>query len=154
MKKITKYLILILALFLTFSCGQEITNDGFKVKKGYDNNKNYIKNITNINNFIKLYNSNKTSVIVIGQTQCSHCIEFKPKVNKVTYSTNSTIYWLEYDTLNGNDRNKFQNLNEKFKEFGTPYTIFVKNGEIIDELIGDVGANNFYKALVKNKLTK
>ncbi len=156
MKRIAKYFLIILCLLLVVSCSgtSQVTSDGFEVKSNYNEEKNYIKEITNINNFIELYNNDKTNVIVIGQTQCSHCIEFRPKVNQVVYTTDATVYWLEYDQLNGADRNKFQNLNEKFKEFGTPYTVFVKNGEIIDELIGDVGAKNFYNALVNNNLAK
>ena len=156
MKKISKYLLILFSLSLAFSCSSyyETTSDGFNVKEGYNEEKSYIKEIDNINNFIKLYNDDKMSVIVIGQTECTHCISFKPSVNKVSYTTGYTIYWMEYDLLDGNAKYKFQNLDEKFKEFGTPYTVFVKKGKIVDELSGDVGASKLYKKLQTNKLVK
>lgn len=156
MKKIRKYLVLFLILGLSFACGaySEITDDGYKVKSGYNDSKNYIKDISNINDFINLYNQDKTSVVVIGQTECSHCLDYRPKVNRVAYTSGVKIYWIEYDKLDSASKYKFQSLNDSFKNFGTPYTIFIQNKEIKDEISGDVDATSLNKKLIKNNLIK
>ncbi len=142
MKKLRKILVII-SIFLIAGCAS---------KNGYDENKNYIKELNNINNFIKLYEDVQTSVVVIGQTTCSHCINFKPTVNKIAFDKKIDIYWMEYDKLNGNDRRKLAELNENFESISTPYTIFIKNNEIVDELIGETSYDTLEAKIENNNI--
>lgn len=156
MKKIIyTSIFLILALFCVTGCEKkEIDKSIYSLKNNYDENKNYIKDITNINNFVEMFNKDEEYIVVIGQTVCSHCIDYRPKVNRVAYSYDMDIYWIEYDTLTYNDKVKVKNLHDKFSSISTPYTIIIKNGDIIDEMVGESEEQEILDLLINNNLVK
>ena len=70
---------------------------------------------------------NKESfVILFSQTTCSHCADFKPKLEKVANEFNIKVYYLETDLL---DEDTYAKLKQTFNFSGTPTTVFIINGE-------------------------
>lgn len=70
---------------------------------------------------------NKDSfVLLLSQTTCSHCKEFKPRLSSVARKYKLEVYYLETDLL---DEETFNELKSKFWFSGTPTTIFITDGE-------------------------
>ena len=70
---------------------------------------------------------NKESfILVVSQTTCSHCKEYKPVFKKILKKNNLTAYYIEYDLLSKEEKKEFV----KYINFdSTPVTVFLKNGE-------------------------
>ena len=104
-------------------------------------------NYKEINNKIK----NKDSfILVVSQSTCSHCAEYKPKLESIAKKYKIDIYYIDYDLETKNNRNKFLN---SFKLDGsTPITIFIKKGEmtnLFDRIEGDVSKESAIKKFKK-----
>ena len=70
---------------------------------------------------------NKESfILLVSQTTCSHCIEYKPAFRKILKKNKLTAYYIEYDLLSKEEKKEFV----KYINFdSTPVTVFLKNGE-------------------------
>ena len=70
---------------------------------------------------------NKESFVVLfSQTTCSHCMDFKPKLEKVANKYKINIYYLETDLL---DEDTYAELKKQFSFSGTPTTVFKTDEE-------------------------
>ena len=70
---------------------------------------------------------NKDSfILMLSQTECSHCKAFKPRLAKVAKEFNIKVYYLETDLL---DETTYDELKKTFNFSGTPTTIFIVEGE-------------------------
>lgn len=75
---------------------------------------------------IEKINNKESFVLVISQTTCSHCAEYKPRIEKVANDKKIQIYFMESDLLSDDEKKEFS----KYITFdGTPVTVFIKNGE-------------------------
>jgi len=77
-------------------------------------------------------------VLILSQSTCSHCADYKPKAKQVAENYNINIYYLDYDIAN-------EDKNEILKYFNfdgsTPTTLFYKKGKeisIMERISGDV----------------
>ncbi len=77
--------------------------------------------------FKKLIERKRTFVIVISQTYCGHCIEYKPKFNKVLKKNKITGYDLDLLTLAQSD---FEEFNSILTVKGTPTTFVFIDGKL------------------------
>ena len=70
---------------------------------------------------------NKESfILLVSQTTCSHCKEYKPAFRKILKKNKLTAYYIEYDLLSKEEKKEFV----KYINFdSTPVTVFLKNGE-------------------------
>lgn len=70
---------------------------------------------------------NKESfILVVSQTTCLHCKEYKPVFKKMLKKNKLTAYYIEYDLLSKEEKKEFV----KYINFdSTPVTVFLKNGE-------------------------
>lgn len=94
-----------------------------------------------------LIRDDDTNIIVIGQTTCSHCINYKPALNSVAEDYNITINYLNLTELSQEENQNFYASLEKINyndpdfveegSFGTPTTLVVKNGKVIDYISGE-----------------
>ena len=66
-----------------------------------------------------------TFILVITQTTCSHCAEYKPTLKKVLYKYDIVGYFIEEDKLS---KQELGELKEIANTSGTPQTIFIKDG--------------------------
>lgn len=71
-------------------------------------------------------NKKEDFIILISQTTCSHCMDYKPKLEKVANKYKIMVYYLEADLLSGEEEIE---LKKHLSFRGTPQTIFVVNGE-------------------------
>jgi len=89
-------------------------------------------------------------VIVLSQTTCSHCADYKPILTTVAKKHNITIYYLDYNTYEENTANEII----KFFNFdgGTPTTFFFKDGKetsVMNRLSGAVSESKVIANLKK-----
>lgn len=107
-------------------------------------------------NQVKEKIDNKESFILcISATYCSHCKEYKPKLEDISKEYRMDIYYIDFDKYS----NKEQELFRNYVSFdgGTPVTLFIKNGEeettvnringnvSKDKIIGKFKSNGFIK---------
>lgn len=87
-------------------------------------------------------------ILVISQTYCSHCIEYKPHFFKVINSNKIPGYDLDILTLSESEYNK---IIDSLKISGTPTTLFYRDGVEIPEsrLDGNKSEEELIKALKK-----
>ena len=124
------------------------------------------KNITFIDydEYKEVLSNEDLSVVVIGQTTCSHCIAFKPALNSVAGEYDITINYLDLTDLSEEENDKFfENLkglgynDPDYLEdgsFGTPTTFIIENGKIINYLSGEMTTSQLVKQLKKNNVIK
>ena len=80
----------------------------------------------NFNELEEKLNKKESFILVITQTNCSHCAEYKPVLKQVLADYNITAYEIDETKLSEEDNNK---LKEIANVSGTPTTIFIENGE-------------------------
>ncbi|MEE3343656.1 MAG: thioredoxin family protein [Bacilli bacterium] len=91
-------------------------------------------------------------VLVISRTTCSHCMEYKPKLKKISSQYKINLFYIDYDKESKNNQKK---LFDQFDLDGsTPITIFIKKGNqtnIFDRIEGDVSEKKVIDKLKKLK---
>lgn len=96
--------------------------------------------------------SDEYVVTVIAQTTCSHCINFKPVMQKANNEYEFKLYWLEADELTNNDYNTLTGTYDLDEYSGTPYTFITKNGEVLDHLSGERDYDTLIEFLEENNV--
>ena len=87
--------------------------------------KSYLKEIE-YNEVIKKIEKKESFVLLVSQTTCTHCISYKPKLEKVANNHKLNIYYIDVDLLSDEENEKF----ESYINFSsTPITVFIKDGE-------------------------
>lgn len=131
-----------------------------------DDNRNY-EVAKNFNNYKKIIKGNDVIMTIFGRSSCYHCNNFKVVYNAVAdkYEMDS-IYYFDSDVYNQKEYKKVINLDltipakcnsegTEFKlsdGFGTPLTIFTKNGKVVDCLSGYVNRKNLIEKLKEVKM--
>ena len=93
-------------------------------------------------------------VLLLSQTTCSHCMDFKPKLARVAKNYKVNIYYLETNLLSEDESKE---LKEHFNFTGTPTTVFVINGEektAANRINGDVSEEKIISKLKSNGFIK
>ena len=94
---------------------------------------------------------NKESfVLLISQTECSHCISYKPKLEEVANEHKVDIYYIDVDLLSDEESDK---LNSYINFSSTPITVFLKSGEettVATRINGDASIEKIEKKLKSN----
>lgn len=67
----------------------------------------------------------ETFILLISQTTCSHCMEYKPILKSVLAKYDITAYVIELDTLSTEDKGRLKDI---ANVSGTPNTIFIEEG--------------------------
>ena len=84
-------------------------------------------------------NNKESFILVISQSTCSHCANYKPKLATIAQKYNINIYYIDYDLENSKNQKDFL---EKYNLDGsTPVTIFIKKGKqtkLFDRIEGEV----------------
>ena len=91
-------------------------------------------------------------VLLISQTTCSHCANYKPKLKDVANEYKLNVYYIDIDLL---EEEEYNNLNSylSFKTAGTPVTLFLLNGEektVANRIKGDSSKDKIIKKLKSN----
>lgn len=131
----------------------ETTEEFLEIYKGYYEEPVYYTAVT-ADEFVKKFNGKGTYALVIGQSFCGACNSYKPIISKVANENNIKIYYLEYDVLSSEDKEKISKLNKKFENFSTPYTLVTKKSKILAEKVGYQEEADLVKLLKENKIIK
>ncbi len=92
-------------------------------------------------------NNKETFILLVSQTNCSHCLEFKPTFKKVLAKYDITAYNIELDKLNTEEKTKLKDI---ANVTSTPTTVFIDNGEeksTSQRLVGTVTEDRVIKRL-------
>lgn len=96
--------------------------------------------------YFEILKGEELSYILISRPNCSHCLTFKPKINKIAKEYGFKVYNFCPDDL---DKEKWDKVHssvpsldamtdeESGPYIGTPHSIIVQNGKEIDNLSGD-----------------
>ncbi len=98
----------------------------------------------------KIINSKEVVMTVFGRSNCSWCQDYKPVYNDIANKYKFKVYVFESDLYNDKEYKKVMNLGLKIPKscinseedkslaegFGTPLTLFTKNGKVIDCING------------------
>lgn len=101
----------------------------------------------------EVYNSNKKSIIVLGQTGCGNCVSFKPVINEIAKEKNIPIYYINMTDLTDKDQYSLMNSLTYFDDlesFGTPLTLIIENKKVVDSLEGYTEKEDTLKFFQKN----
>lgn len=111
--------------------------------------KSYLNEIK-YNEVIEKFENKENFVLLISQTDCSHCISYKPKLKDVANEHKINIYYIDIDLLNKDEKEKL----ESYVGFdSTPITTFIKNGEettVANRINGDASKEKIEKKLKSN----
>lgn len=110
--------IILLAVGLLVYAGIVLNNNRLKEEK-------YFKELS-ISELQEKIDSKESFILVISQTTCSHCAEYKPRIKKVLAKYEITGYYIEKDLLNEEETTQLNNI---ANISGTPATIFITDGE-------------------------
>lgn len=101
----------------------------------------------NYDEYKKIIKNNDTNVVVVGQTGCGHCISFKPALNSIGEDYGLKINYINITELTPEESTKFtQSLKDiKYNDpdfvssgsFGTPLTLIIQKGKVIDYISGE-----------------
>jgi predicted bacteriocin transport accessory protein len=122
-----KKLLIILVAIICFAAIGSMIYIGFV---NGEKEKNLDKHLIEIN-FSELQekiNNKETFILVLTQTNCSHCMEYKPTLKKVLAEYDVYAYELNIaeDKISKEDKAK---LKEIANTSGTPTTVFIKEGQ-------------------------
>ncbi len=121
-------------------------------------------NLTHINysEYKELIKKSNKSIIVLGQTGCSHCTSVKPKLSSLVKKYNIKINYLNITDMTQSERESLLNsLNEigydeeYFKEtgsFGTPLTLIIENEKVISYVVGNQSEETFIEKFKNTKI--
>ena len=116
--------------------------------------KSYLKEL-NYNEFLEKMEKKESFVLLLSQTTCSHCMDFKPKLSEVAKDNKIVVYYMETDLLDDETRDNFK---KKYFSFtGTPTTVFVINGEeksAATRIDGDVSKDKIISKFKSNGFIK
>lgn len=116
-------------------------------------------NLTNIDyaKYQELLSSSEKSIVVLGQTGCGYCTRTKPVLDQLAEKYGITINYLNMTDLSEDDSTNLFNSTTYLKELdslGTPLTMIIQNGEVIDHIDGYNEASAFESVFQKQGLIK
>lgn len=121
-----------------------------------ENEKDTLNYITDLASLKKIINGKEKSVIVVGQTTCTYCIRFKPVIMGIADKYSTNIYYMNYNEFEDlTALNEYVSQFEPFQdEWGTPLTLIVQKGKVIDSYGQYANENTMVSFLQKNSLIK
>ena len=107
-------------------------------------------------NQVKEKIDNKESFILcISATYCSHCKEYKPKLEDISKEYRMDIYYIDFDKYSDKEQELFRNYISF--DGGTPVTLFIKNGEeetTVNRINGNVSKDKIISKFKSNGFIK
>lgn len=113
-------------------------------------------NKVSIDEYLNLIKSSDKQIILIARPTCGYCEKFTPVLKQAMEDMNLTINYVNTDNFSSDDWSKFQNSFDYLasNEWGTPLTLIVQNGEIVDKNNGYVELDAIKEFFTKNGLGK
>lgn len=86
-----------------------------------------------------LYDSGEPFAVILAQTTCGYCKQFKPVIDQYAKDNNVPIYIIEIDEMSDSDREALLGSLSYFKDndnWGTPLTLGIENKKVVTEISG------------------
>ena len=104
----------------------------------YKNTKSRLYEL-NVDQVVEKIDNKENFILCISRTTCSHCLTYKPKLEKISRKYNIDIYYIDIDKYDDDEVNTFRS----YVSFdgGTPTTTFIKDGievSISNRINGDL----------------
>ena len=102
-----------------------------------------------------LQEANKPFIVIIAQTGCHYCEQYRPVVEKVATELGIPFNWIDMSKISEEDYTVFMKSNTFFKrnkQWGTPTTLLLNNSDTIATINGYVdedGLKSFLSTNVK-----
>ncbi len=109
---------------------------------------------------IKLFDSEETQIIYIGRSTCGYCVKFLPVLQKAQKEFGYKTKYLDITTITTTEQQNAllaKDNDESFlaTNFGsTPMVILVKDGKLVKGWVGYSEYDEFAKFLTDNGITK
>lgn len=106
-----------------------------------------------IDEYLEKMNASEKSIIYIARPGCTWCQKQSPITKRLGSSYDLTIYYLNTDNVTSDEAayEKFRNSAEQYSgDWGTPNTIIVQGGKIVDGIFGYAEADNLKDLFVRN----
>ena len=114
-------------------------------------------NYVDYNDYKEIVESKERSILIVGQTTCSYCIQAKPILNSIAKENSDlVINYIEFNLLNSSDSavvDEFISKNVN-SEWGTPLTLIIEDGKVIDKLPGLTTKEAYLAFFEKNGMVK
>lgn len=109
--------------------------------------------------FTTLLNDDSASIIYIARPTCGYCQQQEPIVKQILGEYELPFYYLNTDNLSAEEMSKLFATDETLfgkdgSEFGTPTTIVVKGGKIVDSTVGLTQKDDYLSFLKNNGFIK
>ena len=113
-------------------------------------------NYIDYSGYKKVLKAKENTILVIGQTSCSYCMKAKPILNQVADDNNITVNYLNITNLSDEEKTKFNDSLDYLKdnEWGTPLTLIINDGKVIDSANGLLDYDGYTELFKKNKIIK
>lgn len=111
--------------------------------------KEYFKEIK-CDELIKKIENKEDIIVLISQTDCTHCISYKPKLKEVANDYKLEVYYIDVDLLSDDEQVQ---LKTYINYNSTPTTVFLKNGEektAANRINGDASKEKIEKKFKSN----
>lgn len=111
--------------------------------------KTYLK-LIKYDEIVEKIQNKETFVLMLSQTTCHNCTNFKPKLEKFAKNNKFIVYYIEVDKLSDDDK-KALNLQISFDS--TPTTVFIKEGyekTAASRIVGDVDTDTIIRKFKSN----
>lgn len=108
-------------------------------------------NYINLEEYNKIIKEKDSNIIVVGQSTCQYCVKAKVILNEIASKNDIEINYLNLSYLQQEEYTDFTSSFDYFQgEFGTPVTLIVKDGKIVDKLEQLVTKDEYVKFFEKN----
>ena len=100
-----------------------------------------------------LQEANKPFIVIIAQTGCHYCEQYRPVVEKVATELGIPFNWIDMSKISEEDYKVFMKSNTFFrrnKQWGTPTTLLLNNSDTIATINGYVDEDKLKSFLSTN----
>lgn len=103
-----------------------------------------------IDEYLTLLAGEEPAAIYLARPTCSHCQVQKPIMENLVYKYDVKINYLNTDELDSEGMTKLQASDDFFSEgWGTPTTLIVKGGKVIDSIAGETSGESLVELFKK-----
>lgn len=103
------------------------------------------------NEYVEKIENEENFILFIGSETCSHCNDYKSKVEKIVKDYQIMIYYIDINKFTDEQLNKFKT---QINFSGTPTTVFIENGKEKTDSKGNVTPYRINGNVDYNKLIK
>lgn len=79
-----------------------------------------------VNDVVEKIHNKDSFILCISATYCSHCKEYKPKLEEISKEYKLDIYYIDFDKYSSDEQDLFRDYISF--DGGTPVTLFIRNG--------------------------